>query len=126
MTDDAFKLPSLLRLVRTEIERQDNNLELHDRHWLGAELLLLIEAATETRARMLNERPAGFTTAVRAMREVVAGLHEDAADHEHRDIMSEEPPDEERQRWWDEGYRCGVLSAIHDIEERIGQEPEGD
>ncbi len=58
---------------------------------------------------------------VEDLRALVVDLNQDAADHLNADYASKEPlAVDDADAWWNEGYRCGVLSAIADIEELVG------
>jgi hypothetical protein len=95
------------------------------RSFMGAAMLLgLATPADAERLELLIERgdagraaPTLDTVDGAAARMLLGYWEQEAGDHEHADIKSREPSTGEQQWWWDEGYRCGILSAVADLAE---------
>lgn len=119
MTVDDFFKP--LRAVRMALDDGQFGNELNDKQWVAAELVHMINAAEGLRARLLGIDPPGIPGPPMAvLREVLAEWEQDAADHATDDpqVAHQEPaPGTPAEAWWNEGYRCGILSAASDLHE---------
>lgn len=120
MTQLQRRLPAMRELIECLDASEVARSELHNRHWVAAELTLLIEQAIERRAALLGEESPRLVMAgppMKLLEELLEDLHSDAEAHRGRYEGISPTPDSAADAWWDEGYRCGVLSAIADLGE---------
>lgn len=65
-------------------------------------------------------------TAPRGSAELLTEWEAEADEHKHAQIAHSEPQTGEQEEWWDEGYRCGLLSACVDLRELLPSSPSDD
>lgn len=65
-------------------------------------------------------------TAPRGSAELLSEWEAEADEHKHAQIAHSEPQTGEQEEWWDEGYRCGLLSACVDLRDLLPSVPSKD